>query len=263
MSDTPLSEILGSDDHLEPEIDVAEPPETIGQPRDEHGRFAPKGETEGDEPSDSAPPAPPVEAEPQHIPIAALKDERQKRQQLEARLAEYEAYLSQIQQQQQAPQAKPDMFADPEGYEAHLEAQITARLMQQLQPQLQQTQTLTRAEMSEFVARQKFEDYDAKIEVFKEALEANPFLHSQLMQAPDPATFAYNAANKYIEAKQYGTASPSVEQIEAQLREKIMAEIGMANRPKVPTTLAGDRSVGSRSGPAWSGPTPVSDIFSR
>lgn len=254
MSDTPLSEILGNDTP-EPTIEASEPE---GPARDEQGRFAPKGEAEAPEPTvTSAPPAP--EPEPDRIPLSALKDERQKRQQIEAELRQYQEYFSQL--QQQAPQQPdPDMFADPEGFKTHLAAQLRKELMQELQPQLQQQGVMSRAEVSELLARQKYEDYDSKIEVFKEALQANPFLLTQLQQAPDPATFAYNSANKYLEAKQYGTATPSREQIEAELREKIMAELNL-NRPQVPTTLATDRSVSARSGPAWTGPTQLSDIL--
>jgi hypothetical protein len=263
MSETPLGEILGSDNDPSPEPTeaIAEPPETIGQPRDESGRFAAKdaGEEAIAPPPTSGPP--PQDPEPQHIPIAALKDERGKRQQLEAELRQYQEYFAQLQQQTQQ-QPAPDMFADPDGFATHLREQIRTELMQQMQPTLQQHGTLTRAEVSEMLARQKFDDYDAKIEVFKEALAANPFLYQQLQQAPDPATFAYNAASKYQEARQYGSAAPTRDQIEAELRDKIMAELNL-NRPTVPSTLAGDRSVGARSGPAWSGPTPLGDILSR
>lgn len=256
-----------SDDNLMDEIfPTGEPTEEVAeqsQPRDEQGRFAPKGDDEPEqasEPVESAPPAP--EPEPDRIPIAALKDERSKRQQAEQRAAELEAYLQQLQTQQQQPDIEPDMFADPDGFKAHLVKQLRQELMQELQPTMQQQQVLTRAEVSEMMARQRWQDYDAKVEVFKEALQGNPFLVEQLKQAPDPATFAYNAALKYEEAKQYGTASPSRDQIKAELREELMNELGL-NRPKVPTTLAGDRSVGSRSGPAWSGPVSVDDIFPR
>lgn len=254
--DTPLNEIFGSDSE-QPE--VAEQPQ--GQPRDEHGRFAPKGDDEPEqaqpEPVESVPPT-----QEERVPFAALKDERSKRQQLEQRLAEYEQYFAQAQQQQVQPQPEPDMFADPDGFKAHLANQLRQELMQELQPQLQQAQTMSRAEVSEMMARQRWQDYDAKIEVFKEALTANPFLRTQLMQAPDPATFAYNAAQQWEQAKQYGNAPPSRDDLKAELREELMRELGL-DRPKVPSTLADSRSVGTRSGPAWSGPTPLGDIFNR
>lgn len=230
-------------------------PETAERPRGPDGKFVPKEtgvETPTAEPA--AEPVTPTER-PNQLPqaeYAALRDERQKRQQLEARLAELEASL---QPQPQVP-APPDMFDDPDGFAAHLRAQI----LQELQPTLQHGQTLTRAEVSEMLARQKYEDYDDTVEVFKEALAVNPFLMNQLQQARDPATFAYNAGKQFQAAKAFGSeAPPSREQIEAELREKIMSEIGL--KPQAPSTLAADRSVGSRSGPEWSGPTPLGKML--
>lgn len=260
MSDTPLSEFLGSEE--QPEIVEQQPEEqSEGRARDEHGRFVAKTGEEPEAVAEAAPEAsaPPAQQEAAQVPVAALQDERQKRQQAEDRLRQYDEYFARLQAQSQQ-QPAPDMFEDPDGFKARLAADLRAELMQELGPVVQQHGTLTRAEVSEMLARQKHEDYDDKIEVFKEAMQANPFLIEQLKQAPDPATFAYNAANKYLEAKQYGGVSPSREQIEAELREKIMAEVGLS-RPQAPSTFAGDRSVGSRSGPAWAGPTPLGEML--
>lgn len=230
--------------------------------RDEKGRFKAKEETGVAETAD-AEPVPPTE-QTNRLPqaeYAALRDERQKRQQLEERLRQYDQYFAQLQAQPQQPQQRPDMFEDPEGHEAYVVEQAVARALEKLQPTIQHGQTLTRAEVSEMLARQKYEDYDDTVEVFKEAMEANPFLLSQLQRAADPATFAYNAGKQYQAAKAFGSeAPPSREQIEAELREKLVQELGL-NRPTAPSTFAADRSVGSRSGPAWSGPTSMGDLL--
>jgi hypothetical protein len=230
--------------------------ETADRLRDEKGRFAKKDE-KGVEPQGE--PVPPTTDRLPQAEYAALKDERTKRQQLEERLRQYDEYFAQVQAQQQPIEA-PDMFADPEAFQGHVIEQAVQKALEKLQPAIQQGQMMSRAEVSELMARQKYPDYDTKIEVFKEAIQSNPFLLTQIQQAPDPATFAYNAALKYEEAKQYGTASPSKEDLKAQLREEIIAELNL-NRPKAPSTFAGDRSVGSRSGPAWTGPTPLGDML--
>lgn len=234
--------------------------ETADRLRDEKGRFAKKDQT-GVEPQDAETVPPATDRLPQ-AEYAALKDERQKRQQLEERLRQYDEYFTQLQAQQrpQTPAEVPDMFADPEGFQAYVVEQAVQRARQELQPSIQQGQTMTRAEVSELLARQKFEDYDATIEEFKEALTANPFLLTQIQQAPDPATFAYNAGKQWQASKSFGGAQPSEADIEARLREKIIAELNL-QRPKAPSTFAGDRSVGSRSGPAWTGPAPLSDLL--
>ena len=192
----PLENVFDQD---APEVEAQ--PETIGQPRDDQGRFAPQdaGETEPQaaEPVAEEGPPPSEPSEPGHVPIAALKDERAKRQQLEQQLA-----------------------------------------------------------------RQKWQDYDAKIELFKQEAASNPFLVEQVRQAPNPAEYAYNVASQIAVARQYGSeAPPSREEMEAKIRAEIMSEIGMKPAQSAPTTLATQRSVGSRSGPAWSGPKAITDIF--
>jgi hypothetical protein len=97
----------------------------------------------------------------------------------------------------------------------------------------------------------------------------NPLLIDQLKRAPDPANFAYQAAGKYLEAKQAGSPEASSRgAIEAEIRQQIMSELGLSSgaspsaSARAPSSLASERSIGSRSGPAWSGPTALGDILS-
>jgi hypothetical protein len=241
----------------QPEVQAETEQETAERLRDEKGRFAAK-ETGVEPQGETVPPT--TDRLPQ-AEYAALKDERTKRQQLEARLQEYENYFQQLNRQPQAPAEVPDMFADPDAFQAYVIEQAVSRARQELQPTIQQGHTMTRAEVSELLARQKYEDYDATIEVFKEAVATNPFLLTQIQQAPDPATFAYNAGKQYQQAQAYGGAVPSKDDLKAQLREEIIAELNL-NRPTAPSTFAGDRSVGSRAGPAWTGPKPLGELLS-
>lgn len=230
--------------------------ETIGQPRDDHGRFASKepGEEQQEAPEAQEGTPPSEQQEPSHIPIAALKDERTKRQQLEAerqqmaeRLQQYEAYFQQLQNGGQEEEPDPIQL-------------IAQQVMSQLQPQQEMQMLTQKVDFAEALARQKWADYDEKVEHFKEAAKANPFLIQELRAAANPAEYAYGVANKILEAKQY-SQQPSREDDKARMRAEIMAELGMSNQPKAPTTLADERSLGSRSGPAWAGPTPISQIF--
>lgn len=248
---TSLDDILNSGEDAAPEQEAP-----TGPVRDEQGRFAsasPQEEVQGEQ-QQEAPPA--SEPEPGHIPFAALKDERGKRQRLEddlrqtqERLAQYEAHFAQASQQQQ-----PDIEQDPIEY---LAQQVLARV----QPQTQQQHLVMKVEVAEQFARSKWSDYDEKVETFKEEAERNPYLWQELAKAPNPAEYAYNAAGNILAARTYGTASPpSREQIEAEIREQIRAEIGIT-KPSVPTSLANAQSRGSRGGPAWSGPTPLGDVL--
>ena len=257
MDDTPLNDFLQPD---ETEPTEAETPEAKAErERDELGRFKAKEDTgdEAEAPAEaSATPA--QETEQERVPVAALKDERQKRQQLEERLRQYDEYFASL-SRDKAPEEAPDQFVDPEGHQAYVIRQAVQAAIREITPQLQQQRTLSRAEMSEMVARTKYPDYDDKIEVFKEAAQRNPLLIQQVQEASDPATYAYNAANNYLEAKQYGTAMPTREQIKAELRDELIAELGI--RPNIPSSLADARSVGSRSGPAFNPDYSLSEVL--
>lgn len=245
---TSLDDLL-NDDVAEPVEQELDQQDTA--PRDEHGRFAPKDAGDTAETPQEGPP--PSEPEQSHIPLAALQDERTKRQRAEdeARqtretLAQYEAYFQQ--------QAQPQPEDDPIAY-------VAQTVREQLAPQLQQALLEQRVQVAETMARQRWTDYDEKIEVFKAEVQRNPFLAQQLLQAPDPASYAYSVAGQIAEAQRYGgNPAPSREQIEAELREKILSEIGMSNR-QAPVSLATERSTGSRSGPAWTGPASLTDIL--
>lgn len=251
---TSLDDILGS--NTEPQVEQQQ--EAPAQPRDEHGRFASnatgdfqeqvngKRDASLDQLGQEAPPA--SEQEQSHIPIAALKDERAKRQAAEERLQQYEAWFAQ-QQQVQGQQEEHDPLEI-----------IAQQVMQRLQPQTEMQMLTMRVNVAEEIARTKWADYDEKVEHFKAAVQQNPFLLQELKAAPNPAEYAYNAAQRILEAKSYSQPGPSMEEMEAKVREKIMAEIGL-NKPQAPTSLANEQSKGSRSGPAWAGPTPLNQLL--
>lgn len=276
MDETPLSDILTSEPDEAPA--GAPPAEQSGQPRDEHGRFAPASETgDGQPPADdaapadpAAPPAAPQNEDAGHIPVAALRDERQRRQQLEQQLEQALGYIQSLQtpqQPQHQPEA-PDPNVDFAGWlnwrDQQIASQIRDAIMGEVQQYGSQVTVQNRAQVSEALARQRHDDYDKVIDgPFKEAIAANPMLVEHLKQAPDPAMFAYNAGKQYDQARQFGSTAPvSREQIEAEIRQQIMTELGMSGSPKAPISLASERSVGSRSGPTWSGPAELGDILS-
>jgi hypothetical protein len=121
------------EDIFSDEQSVAEPVEAVEQepvqeaapvevPRDEHGRFAPKGEEK------SASPAPVEEPQLEH---PALIGERRRRQEAEARIVEYEAKLAAMQRPEPAPM--PDPIVDPEGYGTYFKQELeTARYQDRL-----------------------------------------------------------------------------------------------------------------------------------
>ena len=247
---TSLDDILGENEpeetaEAQPAETVAEAPEEApsGPVRDEQGRFAAKTETGVDE---QAPPATELPKEE----YKAIREEREKRQNLEREL---EALKAQINQQPKEPPAPPpSIWEDEQGWQQHFGAQIT-----------QQASLNAKLVMSEMLARQSHEDFDAMKAEFLVMAEQNPALVQQALGDPHPWDKAYKIARTASTMKELGATD--VATLEAKLREKIMAELEQGQSPvqprTLPPTLTGERNVGSRSGPAWGGPTPFVSIF--
>ncbi len=231
-------------------------PETIGQPRDESGRFAPKDEkgVETQETAQSEPPSEQNQLPPAEY--AALKDERRKRQEAEARIAALEREFEAAKQKQPVQEQQvPEFWDNPD-------ANINVRLEQfgdKLIQRFQQQQLTERVDASELVARSKYTDFDEKLAAFQQAVQFNPVLAKQMAHAPDPAEFAYNRGKTVLDVERVG----SVDELLKAERAKWEAEARAAiPAPSLPNSTASERSVGARSGPAWAGATPIDSILS-
>lgn len=127
------------------------------------------------------------------VPLAALQDERRKRQELAERLSSME--------QQAAAAARPDPFEDPAGA-----AEFDRR-------ENEASSFRLRCDMSQEMMRQAHPDYDEVESLFVEAAEINPALAVQLANHPFPARFAYQQGSHLrdllmAEAPQRQTALP-------------------------------------------------------
>ena len=153
-------------------------------------------------------PAPVVPTTPEpkeeHVPLAALKAERAKRQEYEARLRQYE--------QQQAQQPQPSFYEAPEQYVQSLlqqhDQQVTQRMLGALEAQ----------------AREVYPDYDEVFEIVQESAASNPVLTQQIMQAPNPAMAAYKLGKQLREMKAMADPDAYRAKIEAEIRAKVDAE---------------------------------------
>lgn len=256
-----LDSILNSDSSepvIEAEAPTEQPPETIGQPRDEHGRFASVEPETGVEQAPEPETVPPT-AEPQNgLPpaeYAALRDERRKRQEAEQRALYLEQQFQQMQPAQQLP-APVDFWEDPHQYMARQFDEFGQTLLQRFEQRQQQQ----RVDASEAAARAKYSDYAEKVDAFRLAAAANPALVQQMTAASDPAEFAYSRGKTAIEVERYG----SVEDLIAAERAKWEAELkGALTQPSLtaPSTIANERSVSARAGPAWVGPAALDSIL--
>lgn len=194
----------------------------------------PKGEPE------AAPPAAVVEEKHQNIPISALLDEREKRQQaareaeeLRRKLAEYEAAKE---------QPKPDFYADPEA------------ALQSVQKAAQSIALNTKLETSRFLAER---DHGAETVAAAYAFfDANPHLSSQLISSPSPFHEAVKVYQRHKTMEEIGD-DPSAyrARIEQEVRERLLAEMQTATpAPKAPPpSMAAVPATGNSKAPPASG----------
>lgn len=188
----PLDDIFPERHPLEPKgeevIETPEPP-------------AEEVETKGVE--EAEPPAAPAKEEPKANEtegvLKALMAEREKRQALEARLA---------QQQQEQPQGFD--WDNPEKTIASVEQRFEQRLQVNL------------LNMSEAQAKARHEDYDQKYEVFERMARENPAIVQAMLQQADPAEYAYNMATQKIFTDEIGS---NPKEYEDKLRAKIRLEL--------------------------------------
>lgn len=250
-----LDDFLNSNEAPEAEVEteVTETPEEVETPeakaereRDEKGRFKAKGEEE------AAPPA----AEEKTAPVAALQDERRKRQELAAELEQLRAQLAQ--QAQQPPQPPVDMFEDPDGWQQQFGTGL-------VQTAVNEATMRTRLEMSEMMARQAHPDFEEKAQKWLGLVQTTPGLRERGLSNAHPWDFAlkYVANHDRMEA----LAATDVTDLEAKLREQIKAELAAETSaapqsPQVPETLA-DAQSARGAAPAGTKPPSFEEILGR
>lgn len=227
---------------------VEEQPEAVEpeqRPRDEHGRFAPKGETEGESPA-------PVEEKPQ-LEHPALIGERRRRQEAEARAADLEARLN---AQPVAP--PPSVFDDEDAAWAARSEQFLSVAEQRAMAKFEERLIARSAN----AARGKYQDFDDVVGTFSELAQSNPNLERQLRDAENPGEFAYTTAKAHIELQQHGG------DINALVAARVKAELEKAPQPEpkpevaIPESLAGAQSARASSATAPKMPT-LDEILGR
>lgn len=188
-----------------------------------------------------------------HVPLAALEAERNQRKDWKEKAIRAEA-------ERDALRAQYERAAQP--------AQQEERPVDPIQV-MQQRMIDQHYNTSMLLAKQSYKDLDEKVEVFMEAAKANPALVAAMQQQPHPYEFAYREAERIMLQKEMGN-DPSAfrAKIEAELREKILAEMGQAPQsaqasgaPRIPQSLAGARSSAARTAGAFSGPPSLDDIL--
>lgn len=204
-----------------------------------------KAETE----AEAAPTAEPQDTKEATVPLAALMDERTKRQAIEL----------QLKAQAQAPVEKPDAYVTPDEAIQYGQNEIRTEFNERF------------LNMSEAQARSRHsEDFDQMSDVFfSEMATANPVLGQQAMQAPDPYEFVYQQAKTHIEFKGVNSVDDLKAKLEVELRAKLEAEyaekaknsVDQAINSALPPSLSTATATGGNTAPVWGGPPSLDSIL--
>ena len=201
-------------------------------------------------------PAAPDAQKDGHVPYAAMKAERDKRQERERelqerdrRLADMERQIQELRNPSQQHQPKPvEIWEDPDAF-----------INQRLQSVEQQSTNRLYAAL-EAQARETYPDYDEVFAVVQEHAKTNPTIGPQVLSAPNPALAAYKLGKQLREAKQMEDPVAYRARLEAEIRAQIASEAKASAEVKrkaaaaIPPDLSASRNVAGNA-------VPVADDF--
>lgn len=224
-------------------------PSDEGQPRGPDGKFLPK--QTGVEPEPTPEAAPPADKLPPEE-YKAIREEREKRQRLETELEALKQQFQQLQQPKEPPAPPPSVWEDEQAWGQHLTGQAV-------------TEASFNAQLntSEMLCRDRFDDFDDKKAKFLEMAKANPVIVQQALADPHPWRRAYQIVTNAARLEELGATD--LDTLKAKMREEVLAELQQEQtpvQPQIPPSLTNERNVGNRSGPAWSGPRPLTELLS-
>ena len=212
------------------------------------------------------------------VPHEALHAEKQKVKRYTEEVAEFrrsneslQRQVSELLQRVPVPQKEtpkaPDFFENPEAATAH-------HVQSQVSPQFDQiNQTLLAFAKDNAITRFTEDAVNEAERAFIAAMQGGKLDqadYQKVVGSPNRYAAAVQWHKRQLAQAEIGDDPAKYrEKLEAEIREKVLAEINggqpqAQQQPAVmPSNLAGARNVGARSGPAWSGPAPLQDIFNR
>ena len=172
--------------------------------------------------------------------ITALMDERGKRQALQKENEDLKA----------KGEPEKDFFEDPEGHMAKLKEEL-------------QTDTTNRfVDLTVDLARKTHEDFNEVMEGWKDVVDANPAILNQVMTSGNPGEESYRIAKQYRDMQEIGDPAAYKAKLKEEIKADVLKELKESGNTQVlPESLAEERNVGERKGPAFSGPTPLSEVL--
>lgn len=232
-----LNGFLSEESQEQPQVEEHQTPETPQQENQE-----PEAQGEPTSPSTD-----------KHVPLAALEAERSQRKDWKEKALRLEGEMKAMREQRERVQ----------------QPQEEQRQMDPIQV-MQQRMVDQHYNTSMLLAKQSYKDLDEKVSVFMEAAQQNPALVAAMQQQAHPYEFAYREAERMLLQKEMGNDPTAYRaKLEAEIREKVMAEMVQTNpsgtpaAPRIPTSLAGARSSAGRTASAFTGPTDLNDILPR
>jgi len=167
-----------------------------------------------------ATPAPEVTTTPEPreemVPLAALRAEREKRQRIAQELAQYQ------QQNQFNPEA---FYQDPRNIQTYVQQQLLNE----------------RINLSRSMVATLNPDYAEMEDLFVEEATKNPALRDEMLQAENPALFAYQTA-KTLRTLREAQSGDLEKRLRAEIEAKVRAELEAKQPPSVPPDLSAVRS---------------------
>jgi hypothetical protein len=191
-------------------------------------------------PAAAAPEATTAPAKEDHVPLAALMAERDKRQKEEASRKELERRLAELERPRQPP--PPAFYENPEQHIAHAVTATEQRLQQRFFAALEEQ------------ARAVHADYDEALVELEQA--GNPALFQQVFAAANPASEAYRLGKQLREVKAMQDPAAYRAKVEAEVRAAIAAEAStkeaarIAAQSAIPPELSSARASKDADAPA-------------
>lgn len=227
MSEMSLDDVLNGDLSQDHTPEVNEP--QVEQPETEPTEPTEPERTEP-EPVKPETTAGKADNEPTDWQYKAYKDEREKRQERDARIAELERQLA------DNKSTIPDVFEDQEGF------------VSQLRSEMSQAQQSMRTELSREFMMSIHDDYEEKEKVFIELAKTTPALAHAIQSASNPAKFAYEQAKKHLQYQEMQDVDAYRAKIKAEILNELKQEQEKAAQDKASKTsnitpsLASERS---------------------
>jgi hypothetical protein len=222
-----------------------------GRVRDDSGKFVKKEETPSEVKEPEKKEAPKQEfTEKERALLAALQDERRKRQELERKT-----------QETQVKKPEKPFWEAPEDHFKAIEEQHKSWERGQ-----QERETIMTLKVAEMIARREHPDFDEKVDYFGQMVATIPGLYQQWLNSPDPGEFAYKTAKEHKDLQEAGNIDNLKAKLEKEIRIKLESELKdkekklREEREALPGTLSDVRGKNQQK-TVWGGPTPLDDVL--